>query len=648
MDRIWTVFNPQSKIGNRRFNGPLAFSCQSHLFLKQALAGCGKTLRSSGLRVQGSGQIHHGSSVRRVLAPSPEPRTLNRLAFFSILLVRGIGFCVWLLCIAGLGAQESVHSLEVSEAASPSEEDSLSLNEPDTLDLASSSEGAFSYEPLRLSMEFQDANLKDVLKIFSQQTGINVITSAQVGDQPVTIYLEDVEAMDALDQILLAAGLTYERPAGSEIYIVKPIELQETGVTTMTRVYRLRYARVSSTPLAQAAGKLIAGGSLGGGGSGGGGGGGGSGSSAGAGSSGGTGGGGSTGGGGGGGATGGGGGSGVDTVLTGLLTSQGSIVVDGRTNSLIVTDVPENFPRLEAALAALDIPTQQIMIHVEIIETTLGKDKTLGFQWGTGADGDMLTLTPGSRTTRFPFGLLRDGISPTGPTPFSTSTLSAQRAAGLLQALESDSDTKILARPKILTLDNESAVIRLTTDQAIGFASSSQQSTGTTTSEPERQTTGVLLTVTPQVNEKKYITMVLEPAITKTVASQITAPSGQSTPIDPKTRSSRTVVRVRGGDTIVVGGLIDQSDQESHKRVPVVSGIPFLGEVFKHKEVNSSISELLVFVTPQLLEDAQQEDQHGMLASKDPKARFPQQQESTRSRHTLMEETLNVLERRDH
>ena len=109
-------------------------------------------------------------------------------------------------------------------------------------------------EPVRVSMDFQDANLKDVLKTFSQQTGINVIAGPEVGDQSVTLYLEDVTVMDALDQILNASNLTYQRPPGSNIYTVKPKGTQQE--LTVTRVYRLKYARVSESILAKAAARI--------------------------------------------------------------------------------------------------------------------------------------------------------------------------------------------------------------------------------------------------------------------------------------------------------------------------------------------------------------------------------------------------------
>ena len=97
-------------------------------------------------------------------------------------------------------------------------------------------------EVMRVSMDFQDADLKDVLKVFSKQTGINVIAREDVGKRTITLYLEDVTVLDALDQILTAADLTYERSPGSQIYLVKPkVETAGTEKKAVleTRIYRL-------------------------------------------------------------------------------------------------------------------------------------------------------------------------------------------------------------------------------------------------------------------------------------------------------------------------------------------------------------------------------------------------------------------------
>ncbi|MBI4597260.1 MAG: type II secretion system protein GspD [Candidatus Omnitrophica bacterium] len=512
-------------------------------------------------------------------------------------------------------------------------------------------DAAAEAEPTRISMDFKDAELKNVLKTFSQQTGLNVIASEKVGDKPITLYLEDVTVLDALDRILEAADLRYERPVGSQIYVVRPKEpgkkSTESLVQTITRVYRLKYARVSTSRLARAAEALgsqtpfeaaqatnaAINASIGSGGGG---------SSGSGGTSGSSGAGGSTAGG-----TGTSGGAkeiGVDKVVAKLLTEDGTVVVDERTNSLIVTDIPENFPRIEAVLKALDIRTAQVLIEAEVLETTLGKVKDLGLEWGTGSEGTFATFTPGSRTTRFPFNVFGQKIQPsTTPTHFGLSTLDASSAVATLQALETDTDTKILARPKVLTLDNEAAVIRLSANQVIGFQTQTTSTGGGTasvTATPERTITGVILVVTPQVNEGGGITMLVEPSVTKTVTSNLTPPSGLGNSVlDPKTRSARAMVRIRAGETLVLGGLIDNSDEQTVRKVPVLSGIPIVGEAFKNKETTRTNSELIVFVTPRILHDRLPK---AVASGVTPMLR--EQEPGGGSQQQAIEQTLNALE----
>ena len=495
-----------------------------------------------------------------------------------------------------------------------------------------------------VSMDFQDANLKDVLKVFSQQTGINVIAGEEIATKTVTLYLEEVTALDALDQILSAAGLVYERAPGSQIYVVKPKPSAEAPKTVLeTRVYRLRFARVSTSRLAKAvealgsvtpfeAQQLTAIGLTG---------------TAGGVSTSRTGG---TGASGTSGTTSGTGGGtsapeiGIDRVIARLLTDEGRVIVDERTNSLVVTDVPDNFLRIEAILKALDVQTAQILIEAELLETTLTKLKDLGVEWGTGSSGTILTVSPAQRATKFPFFNLEDKQTfltrPSAPA-FTTGgqivsgVIDASQINMVLQALEKDSDTKILARPKVLTLDNESAVIRLTSQQAVAIQSITVSESGNILKTPERMTTGVILVVTPQINEDGYVTMLVEPSVIKTVASAIA-----SDVVDPKARSARALVRIRHGETLVLGGLIDRSESQTLRRVPILSGIPLVGEAFKNKQIDDTASELIVFVTPRILSEAP--GTRVAAAGLAPAA--GREQERRSSRQELIEQTLNRLE----
>ncbi len=560
---------------------------------------------------------------------------------------------VWSMAVATalvIVGGEAAYSDSDSAAPAQGEEQphaSITVSTPASTssDASSKSESA-SEETVRLSMNFQDVALKDVLKAFSQQTGINLIASEEVEDRKITLYLEDVTALDALDQILRVSNLTYERPAGSQIYVVKPKpEGAEAGVVaTITRVYRMKYARVSNSRLAQQANSTLSALGSGGGGSGGS-----SGESSSSSSSGSSGGSSSSSSSGGGGE--GGGGEGIDTVIGKLLTEDGKVMVDGRTNSLIVTDVPTNFPRVEAAIASLDVKTSQLLIEVELIETSLSKLKDLGIEWGTGSEGNMLKFIPGQKSTQFPFVFVREqsqtflsaqsGLtSATKPGQIALGTVDASQMTAILQAIQSDSDTRILARPKVLTLDNESAVIRMTTNQAIGFLTTNQATTGTTSAAPERAPTGVLLVVTPQINQDGYVTMLVEPSVTKATTSQVTPPSAVGGTIrDTKTRSARALVRVRNAETLVLGGLIDRTQEHVVQRVPFLSDIPLIGGAFKDTEITDTESELIVFITPRILSERYGE---WMASTAIPMA--AREQAPTASRQELIEQTLNRLE----
>lgn len=474
---------------------------------------------------------------------------------------------------------------EAQEVANLDQETSVELT-------ASETNGASEDAAPRVSMQFEDASLRDILKSFSKQTGINLIATDEVKDRTVTMYLEDVTLLDALDQILAAANLSYERRPDSQIYLVKARQPRDELADSMvTKVFRLRYASVSTTKLAKD-------GALAGG--------------------------------------------GLDSIVKDLLSEHGTMVVDGRTNSLVLTDLPERFPKIESALAALDVKTPQVMIEAEVLETTLKKARQLGLKWGTSGAVGSFTPSGASRTTRFPFGWIGDSTNPTAvqsTSHFGVNTLSFTSFAAAMEALEKDTDTKILARPKILTMDNESAKIELTSDQAVGFTKTTGESSGTTTVTPERMKTGVALTVTPQVNEGGFVTMYVEPSVTKTETAKVTPPSGQGDVVDPKTRSAKAIVRIPEGETLVLGGLIDRSDEIVVQAVPGLSHIPFLGQAFKHTKVDNTASELIVFITPRIIaESGTQVASAGSIGGVPAEAMRP-----PASRQDAMEDALNRL-----
>ncbi|MFA5177369.1 MAG: type II and III secretion system protein, partial [Candidatus Omnitrophota bacterium] len=176
-----------------------------------------------------------------------------------------------------------------------------------------------------------------------------------------------------------------------------------------------------------------------------------------------------------------------------------------------------------------------------------------------------------------------------------------------LDFLRTNTDTKFLARPKILTLNNETAEVKIVTNEAVGVTSvqQGQGSSSSTTGSAERYETGVLLRVTPQIDlEAGEVTMFVYPEVTEAASTAVSFTSnGQNfTFRNPETRSTKNIVRVRDGETIVLGGLIRNQQSIVTTKLPFLGDIPVLGALFRHKNESPNIErELLIFITPRII-----------------------------------------------
>ncbi len=409
-----------------------------------------------------------------------------------------------------------------------------------------------------ISMDFKDAALIDVLKILSQQSGLNFISSQEVAGKRVTLFLNNVPVEEALERILTANGLTYEIASGSGIFIVKPLD--KPAKNTITRIYKLKHASVSSSKINKTIDISSAIGS--------------SESTA--------------------------GGSGIIAALKSVLTPSGSIVEDPRTNSLIITDIAVQFSLIEQTLARLDVEVPQILIDVEMLDVSKNTADLIGIKFGSTP----LTFKGGERSVLYPWDqnkLLRKGF--TFAEEYRVGTVSAAGLQMTLQFLRTQSDTKNLARPRILTLNNETAEIKISTNEAIGLATQNSGSTGTTTQtkQAERVQTGIFLTVTPQANLLTgEITMAIVPRV---IQARTGATFEGTTFKDAEERGSQSVLRVKDGDTIVLGGLVRSDSVGTVTKVPFLGDIPIIGRAFRHNDLAKTNRELIIFITPRIVKD---------------------------------------------
>jgi type IV pilus secretin PilQ/predicted competence protein len=409
-----------------------------------------------------------------------------------------------------------------------------------------------------ISMDFQDANLKTVLKIFSQQSGMNFIASQNVQDRTVTVYFDNVKVEDALNYIMNANNLAYEQEPGTNIFIVK--ETGKPDIETITKIYELKYAQLSKpSPSASSAsnafqspdGTAVASSDE----------------------------------------------AEIVSIVQSMLSKDGKVIADKRSNSLIIKDVPSQFPMIENLLTRLDIRTPQVMIKVEVLETTTKLIENLGINWQDGVFG---VYTGPDHNTIWPMNNSLGRNNSTGEGIKTAGTFALSSTQATIYALMNSSDTKILARPQVLTMNNELAKIQLTSKEVARSYNQTSTANNVTTSGIvyEEKDTGVILEVTPQISKDGYITMNLKPSVTDLEASRYTDQ------YDTNTRSTETTVMIKDGETIVIGGLIKTKHSHGVKKVPFFGDLPLVGSAFRYKTKDDTDRELVIFITPHIMKEA--------------------------------------------
>ncbi len=474
-------------------------------------------------------------------------------------------------------------------------------------------QSGFVGEPINLNVV--NADIRDILNYVTEQYGINFVIDSSVGAVPVTVNVQDVPWNFALDALLRANKLGVEvngnilRVATAEM-LAKEAEVQKVitdarldNSPLVTEFIRLNYARASGT-LAQAAGST--GGFSGG----------------------------ATNlsfsGGAGGDATGGSGDQGVLPIIKRRLSRRGSIEVDGRSNTLIVTDVVENIAAIRQLVAILDQPEPQVEIETRIVIAQHNFSRDLGAQLSLGvanmSRGGLANFTTLPATLQGGGGSGGSGGTggggqgiPAGPNPFSvpgglggtTQPLGNLRAAAattviglttglfgtaqisaLISAAETRGEVKTVATPRVTALNNRPAQIEsgsqipVQTTQAAGGTA---VVTTTFVSVPLR------LSITPQITDAG--TVVLRVTIENNTVNTGIAVNGVPG-ID--TQRMQSEVLVPDGGTTVMGGVLADQESTSRQRTPGVASIPILGNMFKRKTVTKDSTEILFFITPHI------------------------------------------------
>ena len=420
-------------------------------------------------------------------------------------------------------------------------------------------------QPAPISLNFQNIEIKSLLQVFADFTGLNLVATDSVSGQ-VTVRLTEVPWPQALQIVLQSKGLA-SRQEGRVLWVApqeewtlrekKKLEAQaalESVSPVQVITVRLQYARAGEVA------QRLQGGTPGG-------------------SSG------------------------------RWLSSRGSVMAEPRTNQLFIADVPQRLTDVQTLLAQLDVPVRQVLIEASIVEADDQFGRSLGVRLGAGLAVPLqlnnrsgtLALGATNATTaagvvtgnqvNFPAGSA--GQSLNSPANFAVSLFNAaaDRFINLeLSALEADGRGKVVSRPRVVTADQTKALIEQGTELPYQTASASGATSITF------RKANLKLEVTPQITPDGSV--VLEVDVNRDSVGQIT-PAGYAI----NTKHVKTQVRVDDGGTVVLGGIYEETDRRNEAKVPGLGDLPALGWLFKNRDQSQRKSELLIFLTPRVMAD---------------------------------------------
>jgi type IV pilus assembly protein PilQ len=431
----------------------------------------------------------------------------------------------------------------------------------------------------KLSLNFQNIEVRALLQVIADFTNFNVVTSDTVTGT-VTLRLKDVPWDQALDIILQAKGLGV-RKNGNVLWIAPKEELANREQVELesrkkiaelepvrTQAFQLNYTKAETIAKSLVGSALVA--------------------------------------------------QAIDNA-TGqnsgrILSSRGSVIFEQRTNQLFVTDIPSKLEEIQAMIAKIDIPVRQVLIEARIVEARDNWGQSLGVKLGFANLSGAPTSGPGAQVggnyaavgaqtgqsppvdfsnTQFVNLPANTGSLGAAAATFALSLFSASADKFLnleLSALEQDGNGKIVSSPRVVTADQVKALI----EQGEELPYQAATSSGATSVQFRKAI--LKLEVTPQITPEGFVLLDLD--VNK---DSVGRPTLQGFAID--TKHVRTQVLVENGGTVVIGGIFTQENLEEINKVPLLGDIPYMGWLFKNRLLTTKKTELLVFITPKIVSD---------------------------------------------
>lgn len=272
------------------------------------------------------------------------------------------------------------------------------------------------------------------------------------------------------------------------------------------------------------------------------------------------------------------------------------VMADDLNNSVLVWSSKAEYAKIEATLKRLDLPQTQVLIEASIVEVTLGDDLEYGLQWAF-SDNRATTGYTGSGALNGIGGSATAGVLGSALTGFSYALKNpAGNVRAVLNALAQKTSVKVIASPSLMVLDNHSASIMVGTQTPIQAGTTSNLEGTVTTTNIQYKDTGVNLMVTPSVNSGNIVTMQVDQSVTD--VGEKDQVSGQRGFLQ---RQLSSKVAVRSGESIVMGGLIQERSSSSKSGVPILHSLPVVGNLFGATSKEGARTELLVVITPRVV-----------------------------------------------
>jgi type IV pilus secretin PilQ/predicted competence protein len=400
--------------------------------------------------------------------------------------------------------------------------------------------------------EFQGDDVGQVLRLLARQAKVNMVVSDQVTGT-VTMRLEDVTALQAINIIAKAKGLSLDQ-IDHVYYIKTPAE--KTAEPTESDSYQFSYSRAKE----------------------------------------------------------------VAPLLASQLASKDPPQFDERTNTIFFRETRSNLDNVRKLLVTIDKPTKQVMIEARLVEVTANPTQSYGIDWsgvvGSASNGKTFSYgapgsTSGSSTSgNVPLSDFALG-NPANPNilgnfskliPGQFAILSVPQMSATLRLLNEDNDAEFLANPRIVTADNLQAKIEINRAQPVPQLNFNEQTATAVFGGFQDKKFGNTLIVTPSINKDNFVTLKVKPEISNKVGDStfVFAGATVSSPIID-TRTLESNVLIRSGDTLAIGGLLQDEVAKARNKVPFIGDVPVLGYLFQN-HLNSRVKRnLLVFVTPTII-----------------------------------------------